>query len=290
MATVRDKGYHHWAGQLEEFRFPWWPITRNGIRLSFQRKYFKFLFAFSYLPAVVFLIGIYVSEKAEDFRFMVRGADTFLAIDPKYFRAYFTADFVLFMLVMLLVFAGAGLIADDMRHNALQLYFSRPLRKRSYLLGKASVVFAFVLALTLLPGLILLIMKLIFSASFALLAQYPWLPLSILACSALYAVFFASYTLLLSALSRNRRYVTILIFAVYFFSDILHGIFYGAFRNPYFALLSIKANLKQVGSAIFGQTPPFAFPWPLSLLVLGGVCGLAALVLSRRVREVEVVR
>jgi len=290
MATVRDKGYHHWDGRLEELRFPWWPVMRNGIRLSFQRKYFKFLFAFSYLPAVVFLIGIYASEKAEEFRFMIRGSETFLAIDPKYFKTYFTADFVLFMLIMILVFAGAGLIADDMKHNALQLYFSRPLRKRDYLLGKAAVVFFFVLALTFVPGMILLFMKLVFSGSFALLVQYPWLPLSIAACSVLYAVVFASYTLLLSALSRNRRYVTILIFAAYLFSDILFGIFYGTFRNPHFALLSFKANLQQAGAAIFGQSTPYAFPWLLSLLVLAGICVLAVAVLLRRVREVEIVR
>jgi ABC-type transport system involved in multi-copper enzyme maturation permease subunit len=193
-------------------------------------------------------------------------------------------------MIAMLVFAGSGLVADDLKHNSLQIYFSRPLRKKDYLLGKMAVVFFFILAVTLIPGLLVYIFKLIFAGSFKFFLAYPWLVLSIIAFSAFLAVFFAFYTLLLSALSKNSRYVMILVFMIYLFSDILYGILQSIFRTPSMALFSIRANIDQVGAFVFAQKPAHPVPVLWSCLVLGGICGLSALVLHRRIRGVEVIR
>ena len=194
------------------------------------------------------------------------------------------------MILMLLVFAGAGLISDDLKHNSLQLYFSRPITKKDYFFGKASVICFFLILITLVPGLVFVIMKLLFAGNFQFLRQYPLLPFSVLAYSALIILFFTCYTLLLSSLNKNRRYVAVLIFGLYFFSDILFNIFHGIFRNPYFALLSIENNLQQVGAVIFGQDPEYDIPWVLSLLIIAVLCGVSGWVLNKKIRGVEVVR
>lgn len=287
---IREKGYEHWDGTLRESRFPWWPITRLGIRLAFKKKNFKFVFFSALLPSFVFLTGIFISERLEDFRFMVRGSPQLLQITPGYFRTYFAGEFLLFMLVMIMVFAGAGLIADDLRYNSLQAYFARPVRKLDYILGKAGTVSFFLLTLTLVPGIVFIIAKLVFSGSFAFLYSYPWLPLSIIVCSAFFTLFFCAYTLLLSALSRNRRYVSILIFAIYIFSDILFGILYGNSGNPYFSLLSLKSNLQQMAAFFFRLKPPQPVPWILSLLVLASIILVSVVVLKKKVKGVEVVK
>ena len=84
--------------------------------------------------------------------------------------------------------------------------------------------------------------------------------------------------------------MTILIFGVYLFSDILYGMMFGAFRNPYAALFSLKGNLQQVGAVLFGQKLPFAYPGYLSFLVLAVIFAVSAFVLWRRLRSVEEVR
>jgi ABC-type transport system involved in multi-copper enzyme maturation permease subunit len=288
--TIREKGYHHWDGQFLERRHPWWPITRLGIRLTFKRKFFKFIFSSSLLPAVVFLAGIYISERLEDFRGMVRTESLLLNISAKYFGAYLTADFLLFMAVIILVFCAAGLVADDLKYNTLQLYFARPLRKRDYLLGKASVVFFFLFLLTLVPGLLLVIFKLIFSGSFRLLRENPWLPLAVLAYSLLFTLFLTAYALLLSSLSRNARAVSLLIFGVYLFSDMLFNILYGIFHSPYLGLLSMRTNLKLLAVPLFGLKPPLGLPWGYSAALLAAVVALAAVVLVKKVKGVSVIR
>ncbi len=290
MATVREKGYSHWDGKLAERRYPWWPITRTGIRLAFRKKAFKFVFAGAFLPSFVALVGLYISERLEDFKAIVRSNETLINVSPKYFKTIFTSDGLLFLIILVLSFAAAGLISDDLKHNSLQLYFSRPLSKRDYLLGKMSVVFFFVLILTAVPGLVLFIFKMIFAGSFKFFLEYPWLPLSILGYSALLTIFFAFYVLLLSASTKNTRYATILVFATYIFSNVLFGILMGIFRKPAMALFSISANLQQAGAFLYGQKLPFAFPAVWSFAVLAGICVLSAVVLSRRTRSVEVIK
>jgi len=288
--SIAEKGYTHWQGELKERKLPWWPITRQGIRLAFKRKYFKFSFFISLIPAVGFLIGIYISERIEDFQSMFKGSQKFLEVNPAYFKTYFTGEFLLFMIVMIMVLAGAGLISDDLKYNSLQLYFARPLRKKDYFLGKASVIIFFISIITLVPGLVFFITKLLFSGSFKFLWEYPWLLLSIIIYSFILTAFFALYTLFISALSKNRRYVSILIFTVYLFSDILFGIFFGAFRNPYFALISIKCNLQQVGAVLFNQKPPYAVPWYLSFLILCVISAFAGIFLLKKIKEIEVIK
>jgi ABC-type transport system involved in multi-copper enzyme maturation permease subunit len=290
--SIKEKGYTHWEGELKKSKYPWTPITKKGIKLAFQKKYFKFTFFLTLIPALVFLVGIYIAERLEDFAFLVdqSKAVPFLKINPSYFHSYFTNDFLLFMIVVILVFCGAGLISDDLRYNSLQLYFSRPLTKKDYFLGKASVIAFFILILTLIPGIVFFLMKLLFSGSLRFVSDYPWLIFSVVGYSFFITAFFAFYTLFISSVNKNRRYVSILIFGVYLFLDILYGVFKGIFESEYFSLLSIKADIQQVGAAFFGQKLPYNVPWIYSFLVLMLVCVTAGFVLNKRVRGVEVAK
>ncbi|HZX11214.1 MAG TPA: ABC transporter permease subunit [Acidobacteriota bacterium] len=290
--SIKQKGYTHWDGELKTTKYPWTPITKNGIKLAFKKKFFKFTFFLTLIPAIVFLVGIYISERLEDFAFLTSDmeAASFLKINPGYFHSYFTNDFLLFMIVVILVFCGAGLISDDLRYNSLQLYFSRPIKKKDYFLGKASVIGFFLFILTLIPGIIFFLMKLLFSGNLKFAFDYPWLIVSVIGYSFFITGFFAFYTLFISSVNNNRRYVSVLIFGIYLFSDILYGILNGIFKSEYFSLLSIKANIKQVGAAFFGQNLPYGVSWVYSLLVLLILCVLAVFVLNKKIRGVEVAK
>jgi ABC-type transport system involved in multi-copper enzyme maturation permease subunit len=290
MATVREKGYYHWDGQLSERSRPWWPITRTGIMLAFKKKGFRFLFAGALFPGIFFLGFIYISENLDSFQSMVGSSQRLITVTAGSFKFFFTFPPCLFLIIALCVFAGSGLVADDLKHNSLQVYFSRPLSRKDYLLGKMAVIFFFVLTVTLVPGLLVLVFKLIFAGSFKFLFAYPWLVFSIIGYSAFLSLFFAFYTLLLSALSKNSRYVMILVFMIYLFSDILYGILQSIFRTPYMSLFSIRANIDQVGALIFAQKLSHNVPAFWSILVLGGICALSAIVLHRKIRGVEVIR
>jgi ABC-type transport system involved in multi-copper enzyme maturation permease subunit len=288
--TIKEKGYAHWDGKFLDKKFPWWPITRYGIKLTFRKKFFKLLFAGTLLPAVVFLAGIYVSERLDDFKFMIREGVPILQINPAYFKTYLSEGFMLFLFIVILIFCGSGLISDDLKHNSLQLYFARPLKKKDYFFGKTAVIVFFLFILTLVPGLVFFIMKLVFAGSFKFFLDYPLLPLSIIGYSVMVTAFFSFYTLFLSSLSKNRRLVAILIFGIYIASEILRVIFYENFRSYYFSLLSIRANIQQVAAFIFSEKTPYPISWIYSLLVLITICVLAGFVLNKKVKGVEIVK
>jgi ABC-2 type transport system permease protein len=288
--TIKEKGYTHWDGEFQDKKLPWWPITRYGIKLTFRKKFFKLFFPASFLLAVFFLAGIYISERLDDFKSMFGESVPSLQIDPAYFKTYLAGGFLLFIMLIMVIFCGSGLISDDLKHNALQLYFSRPLKKRDYFLGKTAVIVFFLFLLTLVPGFVFIIMKMIFAGSFKFFLSYPWLPLSVIAYSVLVTAFFSFYTLFLSSLSKSRLFVAILIFGIYFGSEILRAIFYENFHNHHFSLLSISANIQQVGAVIFNQKTPYPIHWILSLLVLTAFCVLAGFVLKKKVKGVEIVK
>ncbi|MDD8020365.1 MAG: ABC transporter permease subunit [Acidobacteriota bacterium] len=290
MTSIREKGYHHWEGQFLEKQRTFWPITRTGLKLAFGRKHFKLFYTFSFIPAVVYAVIIYISERLEDFKSISQGAEKIFQINPNFFKSYLTLDILYFAILLLMSIGGAGLLADDFRHKAVQLYFARPLTKADYLLGKAGVVIFFVGTLTLIPAVLLYLLKLLFAGSFGFFLAYPGLILSIIACSLFLILFFTAFVLLASSLSNNRNYVISIIFGLYFFSEILRGIISVIFRSPLSALFSITANLKQVAAGFFQVKPPYDYPWYLSFLLVSLFCLLSYLVIKHKVRGVEVIK
>ena len=54
------------------------------------------------------------------------------------------------------VYVGAGLIANDRRANALQIYLSKPLSRAEYVVGKLAILMVFLLLVTWVPAFLLL--------------------------------------------------------------------------------------------------------------------------------------
>ena len=184
---------------------------------------------------------------------------------------------------------GAGLIANDKRANALQIYLSKPLGRAEYVAGKVMILAVFLLAVTLLPALLLLILQVLFTGSFTFLRQNFYLFPAVILFSFL-QVLLASFTMLaLSSISKSSRYVAILYAAVVFFSDAVYGLVYVITGSSRMSWLSLPGNLRQIGDVIFRLPPRYATHWTISLLAILVVMALAAWILERQVRGVEVV-
>jgi len=186
-------------------------------------------------------------------------------------------------------YVGAGLIANDRRANALQIYLSKPLMRTEYIAGKAAVLFVFLLLVTWVPALLLLFLQVAFNGSFAFLRANLFLFPAITVASFLQALLSTFTMLALSSLSKSSRYVGILYAGVIFFTQAMYGVLYQVTRDTSWAWISFSANLSQINAFIFRMRPTYATPWPVSLAVLAAVVALSAVILERRVRGVEVV-
>jgi ABC-type transport system involved in multi-copper enzyme maturation permease subunit len=281
MSPIHDQSYRRYEGKREPLGRSWSVITGAGIRSTLSRKALIALLIVSWIPFVVRTVQIYVVSAYAQ-------ASQVVPVDAKMFRDFieYQGIFVFFVTV----FVGAGLIASDRRANALQIYLSKPLLRMEYIGGKLAILVTFLLFVTLLPGLLLIILQVLFAGNLDFLrANLYVIPAVVL--SSLMRVLVAAFTMLaLSALSKSTRYVAILYTGAIFFTNSMFVVLRIITNSTRAAWVSITANLDVVTDVMFRQTARYDTPVIVSVLVLAGLVAISVSVLERRVKGVEVVK
>jgi ABC-2 type transport system permease protein len=277
---IHDQGYRRYGGSKAPLGQGWLVIARAGIRNMFGKKAFLGLLLLSWFPFFVRAVQFYAAANLPQAGMLAPSAETFRQfLDQQDTFVFFVA-----------VYVGAGLIANDRRANALQIYLSKPLTRVEYVFGKLAILATFLLLVTWLPAIVLLIVQMTFAGNFTFLKNNLFLFPAITVFSALEVVLVSATMLALSSLSKSSRYVGILYAAVIFFSSAMYGVLRLVTRSTSMSWMSFSANLSQVGNVIFRQPLAYDTPWIVSLFVILACIIGAALVLERRVRGVEVVQ
>ena len=276
---IHDQGYRRYKGTRTPRGHAWAVITTAGLRTFFSRRVFIGLLLFSWLPFIVRTVQFYA---AANFPQMAAIAPT-----PETFRQFLDqqAPFVFFVSV----YVGAGLIANDRRANALQIYLSKPLTRAEYVLGKMAILMTFLLTVTWLPAMVLLLAQVSFAGSFRFVLDNLYLLPAITLFSFVEATMVSAAMLALSSLSNNSRFVGILYAGLIFFSSAFFGVMRAVTTDSSLSWLSFGDNLAQLGDAMFRVPLRYSTPWPVSLLMVVALLLLSAIVLDRRVRGVEVI-
>ncbi len=276
---IHDQSYRRYAGVREEPGTAWLVIAVTGIRAALSKKLFLGVMLFAWAQFLVRAVIFYMSANFPNLDILAPSVETF--------RQFFDMQ-ELFVLIVT-VYVGSGLIANDRRSNALQIYLSKPLTRAEYVAGKFGILLFFLLMVTLLPAMALLFVQVMFSASFTFVRENLFL-IPAITLYALVEVLLASFTMLaLSSLSTSARFTAILYFGAIVFTGALFTTLRGITGSSALAWLSFRANLEQIGDVIFRLQPRFDSPWLLSVLVVVALIGLSVFVLERRVRGVEVV-
>lgn len=277
---IYDLSYRHWSGEWTSHPYRWWVITRHGIRLLAQKKRFLFLMILAALPFLVRAVLLYFAT--------VLGRSGILTVDARFFEQFLTQQ--AFFVFIIAIYAGAGLIANDLKVNALQIYLSKPITRRDYMIGKLGVVGFFLALVTLVPALLLFLLAVVFETDGTFLERYYWVLGAILAYSLAIVASNSLLVLALSSLTKSSRFAGINFAAIFFFSQILYGILAGILRTSRVAWVSLGNNLELAGNMIFGSEPRYQSPAWLSLAILAALAGASAWVVHRRVQAVEVVQ
>jgi ABC-2 type transport system permease protein len=277
---IHDQSYRRYAGLRAPLGRSWTVIARAGVMNMLRKRMFIGLLLFGWLPFVVRAVQIYIASNYPQ-------TAALLAPDAKMFRSFLEQqDFFVFVMT---IYVGAGLIANDRRANALQIYLSKPLMRAEYIAGKAAVLFTFLMLVTWVPGILLLILQVMFKGSFEFMRNNLFLFPAITVASVLQALL-ATFTMLaLSSLSKSSRYVGILYAGILFFTAAIYGAMYAITGSTSVSWVSVGSNLSQVVDVIFRQPPRYTTPWQVSLVVVLGLIVLSISVLERRVRGVEIV-
>ena len=280
---IHDQGYRRYGGNKAQTGTGWTVIARAGIRTMVSKKAFLGLLLIAWLPFFVRAIQIYLATA-------VAQAATLIPVTAETFRDFLDGFPQHVIVYFVTVYVGAGLIANDRRANALQIYLSKPLTRAEYVFGKLAILMTFLALVTWVPAIVLLLVQVAFSGSLKFLTANLYLFPAITIYAFLEITMVATTMLALSSLSKSSRYVAILYSGILFFSAALYGAMFAITGgSTSFAWLSLSANLTQVVDVIFRITPRYSTPWQVSLIVIIGLIALSISVLERRVRGVEVV-
>jgi len=278
---IYEQGYRRYVARAALHTTRFWPITREALRLLLQKRLFTLFLLGSLSPLAVKVIQIYLARQYPQMA-------AILSAGPPLFGDFMNSQ-VLFA-ILLSIFGASGLIANDLRTGAILVYLSRPLTRRDYVLGKLGVPMAICLAVTLLPGVLLYVAAIGLAPDSYLRWDLAWLLPAIVAHALCASLVVSLLTLAVSALSRSARVAGIAMAGLLLGLETMRGLLQFAFGRREAVLLSLWADLKALGVALFGVVEyqiEVYWAWPLAVLV--AVSAACLLVLRARVRAVEIV-
>jgi ABC-2 type transport system permease protein len=276
---IHDQGYRRYGGRREPHGRTWWVIARSGIMNVLRRRIFLGLLLVAWVPFVVYAVRFYL---AANFPQMSVFAPTHAT-----FREFF--DWQAIFVFFVTIYVGAGLVANDRRANALQIYLSKPLTRAEYVAGKLVVLLVFLLGVTWLPAMLLLLLQVLFAGNLVFLRANLFL-LPAITLFAVVQVLTASFAMLaLSSLSKSSRFVGIMYAGLMFFTAAMYQALRAMTGSSTFAFISPADCLDIVADAIFRVRSTYQVPAPVAFLAILVLIGVSVVVLERRVRGVEVV-
>ncbi len=276
---IHDQGYRHYAGQRARHGRAWWVIARAGVLERLRERRFLALLLFAWSPFVVRAVQAYLASTFPQ--------ASFLAPDVQTFRAFLDQQRVFVFFVT--IYAGSGLIANDLRANALQLYLSRPITRVEYIAGKLLTLLIFLVAVTWLPAVLLVVLQVMFTGDTVFVTSHPYLiPAITLAC-ALQVCVAACAMLAVSSLSRSRRFVAMLYAGIVLFTAAMDQALRLITGSRAWAWVSPQDTLAVLIDATFGMSTEPAVPVLVAVVLVAALIAVSIAVLARRVRAVEVV-
>lgn len=167
--AFRAAEYERYDG-LRSNRPTWIPIARATLQRGWSSKWVRRLTFMALLMGLTVVVILYIANQtvpewrtiAEEAGSKVTNDDGF-RIDARWY-VHLTRGFVNpFVLILSLMF-GHDLIASDLRTNAMEAYFARPITPLSYLFGRTVAFVGFLMAATFGPILAIWVGDLMFSA------------------------------------------------------------------------------------------------------------------------------
>jgi ABC-2 type transport system permease protein len=283
--AILDRGYRPYRGRHTPEASRWQVIAARTLRMAARQWWAILLLVATVIPLLVAAVRMWLMSK------LAAMAAAGIAVESP--DSYVMLPWGTMTLAFLLaLFAGAGQVADDARAGAFQFYFSRPVTRDQYLVGKLVPVVVLTMFIALLPALLLSLLRLALLPSAAEVVKKLPLVGATIVVGAVEALVLAVPAVAISSLSKRRAYVQGGYFILYLLPWIVGNIFVKVTRSAWPALLSVPAHLSNLARFIYRMPTPEderALPvWVSAAFVALLVAGSLAL-LRKRLASVEVV-
>jgi ABC-2 type transport system permease protein len=278
---IYEQSYRRYEARAPLTRLRFWPITRAALERLARQRVLLLLLGVAWLPLVLRIAQIAIVSRIQE-------AARLAPADVRLFGDFF--GWQVWFAIVLSVFGGAGLVAEDLRTGGMLVYLSRPLTRQDYILGKLGVVLALNLSVTLVPALLLYLAALGIAPEQYLNLHLAWIAPAIVAQSLAISLAIGLPLLAASALTPRAWVAGVGFFALVVVLGLAHVILSNAMDAPGAILLSLTGALDVLANALFGSGDASPVPWTAALAVLAALGAAAFGVLRARVRAVEIVR
>ena len=253
--AIHNLGFRNWDGVPNSPMLRWAVITQVGVKRAWQSAWLRRMLIAAWLPAVGFGIlfffieqwfsgppGTLVSELRGPLQtpifqsqalgpaleVMQNGSEDeqrhvlWSLVILTFFRA--SQPFLMFMLVGIV---APPLISQDVRSRAFLLYFSRPLTRSEYVLGKMATIWAYLIMITAAPALALYVFGVLLSPGLGVVLATWDLPFRIITASAVLMLPTSALALSFSSLTQESRYAGFAWFAMWILGMVTYWIMFG---------------------------------------------------------------
>ena len=127
------------------------------------------------------------------------------------------------LMILLVGITAPPLIAHDVRSRAFLIYFSRPILRWEYILGKMGTVAFFLAMIIAIPTLLLYVAGVVLSPGFSVVLETWDLPIRIIVTSIAVIIPTTAVALMLSSLTTESRYAGFGWFAIWIIGYVTYG-------------------------------------------------------------------
>lgn len=286
--AVYKRTYKAYTGSLTPEWSRWMVIPRFAWSQMFQQRFLTIFYVLCFFYPLGCAVVIYLNNNLAFIRqYIPVPQGGLLDIGNRFFLTYTGVQCTLAFI--LTAFIGPGLVSPDLANNALPLYFSRPVSRTGYVVGKMMVIAGLLSLITWIPGLMLFGLQ-------ASLADSKWitdnwkLGWSIFFSAAVWIVFVSMLSLALSAWVRWRIIAGGLMLVVLFVGAGLAEAIRQVWRIDSARFLDVSSNMGNIWTHMFDVKTRYTLTLEDSIMVLAGYIALCVWLLARKIKACEVIR
>ena len=286
---IYEQTYRTYEGKARGW-LRWWVMVTQELRVLSRSWAFRGLFGLGMLH--VFFRGIQVlgydliSSRPERYAISLQDI-AMLEVNTRMFFDFIRMQSPIVFVTTIL--AGSGMIANDFRYNLMEIYFSKPLTWRDYVVGKSVALIIVGLLLTAVPGLLLLAMHNLLLPGMDTLRETYWWAGSITLFSLALVLPCALGVLAGSALLSSQRFAGIAVFMVLLGDSTIGTTLPNLLHERNYLIIAFPMAINHVGQHLFKDSRlEFDLHWKWAVLFIALVCLVSLWVVCRKARRAEV--
>lgn len=287
---IYEQTYREYDGSYRQ-NFRWWIIIRQELRLLLKSRFFLLTLLVSMLHFILRLMQITAYDViAQDPNSPL--AQVFSNIQDLEVNGMMFYDFLRmqsFIIFLVVLFAGSGMICSDVKNNLMEIYFSKPITWKDYALGKILSLSIIGAVHSVIPAIVLVAMhNMMLPGMDTFKDSIPWF-FAIIGYSVVVVAPATLAVLAGSALIRSKNFAAVSVLMVLLANSMLGLTLGGVLREPNYFAVSFPVAINHVGQHFFGDTRlmfPLRYEWTLAYVVV--VCLGALLIILRRIKKAEV--